>query len=69
MSICRDCRKGAAYARLAEDKAALPLTREGARLNAEMFHRKCKGGTDCDCQHAIGTVLRPDRKPDPRRGG
>ena len=25
--------------------------------------------TWCDCAHQPGTVLRPDRKPDPRRGG
>jgi hypothetical protein len=34
-----------------------PLARQ-ARRAAVRLHRKCRGGTWCDCQHVTGRVIR-----------
>lgn len=70
MSVCRHCAKAGTWLALAENPATLPHVAEGARVQADNEHRNCQGNNHCDCQHSTAaTVLRKDRKPDPRRGG
>ena len=60
MSICEPCRQAGAL-----------LTSGTSTANSvRSLHDKCAGGTWCYCQHQSDhSVLRADRKADPRRGG
>jgi len=60
MPVCEPCRQAG---RLLTSGAATP----GA---VQALHADCPGGTWCFCQHqSERSVLREDRKADPRRGG
>jgi len=42
----------------------------GLTFHIKHLHGECPGGTWCSCQHQSDrSVLRGDRKADPRRGG
>jgi hypothetical protein len=77
VTICVNCRNGGRLQQEAEDHATLCLDKLApprrvpdpalVRAAAE-WHAACRGGSHCDCQHLPGTMIRADRKPDPRRG-
>jgi hypothetical protein len=49
---CREAGESAALSRLAMSS----LLRESQEKRARNFHRKCRGGTWCDCAHKLEGV-------------
>lgn len=52
--ICKPCRDAG--------EANMVFVASGDQDDAEVairLHLRCKGGTQCNCQHVIGVVVRP----------
>lgn len=47
--ICEPCQKGADL----QAEKGVSNSKTVARIRA--WHRRCAGGTQCDCQHKLGT--------------
>lgn len=61
--ICELCRDGSAISRLAQH-AATEIMVCAILLSASASHGMCKGGTWCDCQHALGEGLQKQYRSD-----